>query len=339
VILTVTPNAAVDKTYRIEGFRLDCVNRPSEGFTVAGGKGVNAARVYQTMGGKAIATGFLAGANGETVAAAMRQEQIQADFVYTGGESRICIAIIDPLTGSQTEVNESGPHTTAEDAETLIGKVHDLLLANRFEFVVLCGSLPPGCPANLYARLIALCNSLGVKSVLDASGEPLRLGAEVLPWMLKPNQAELESLLGKPVPDLPSCLAAVQLLRSKGIPVVVATRGSRGAVAACGTEMWHAAPGPIHFASAVASGDSLAAAFLYTWEQCATDPGVSVSNQMEQALKMGIGAGAANAEVIGAGFCSRDSIVRCASAVRVTKLESNKPMPAEGPQPAQAYSG
>ena len=142
MILTVTPNAAVDKTYRIEGFRLDCVNRPSEGFTVAGGKGVNAARVYQTMGGRAIATGFLAGANGETVAAAMRQEQIQADFVYTPGESRICIAIIDPLTGSQTEVNESGPHTTAENAETLIGKVHDLLLANRFEFVVLCGSLP-----------------------------------------------------------------------------------------------------------------------------------------------------------------------------------------------------
>jgi len=330
VILTVTPNAAVDKTYRIEGFRLDTVNRPSEGFTVAGGKGINVARVYQTMGGSAVATGFLAGANGETIASAMREERIQADFVQTPGESRICIAIIDPLTGSQTEVNESGPRTTAGDAEALISKIHRLLVANRFHYVVLCGSLPPGCPADLYARIIGLCRELGVRSVLDASGEALRLGAAALPWMLKPNQAELESLAGKPISDLPAHTQATLSLQRTGIELVVATRGARGALVAYQGDMWHAAPGPINFASAVASGDSFAAAFLWSWEQAETQASTPVSNTVEAALRLGVGAGAANAEVIGAGFCSRESIQRCADQVRITKMENQVLTPAEG---------
>ena len=86
MILTITPNAAVDKTYRIDGFELDRVNRPSQSLTVAGGKGINVARVYQTLGGKAVASGFLGGLNGSVIAKSLSLESISSEFVQVDGE-------------------------------------------------------------------------------------------------------------------------------------------------------------------------------------------------------------------------------------------------------------
>ena len=146
MILTITPNAALDKTYRIEGFRLDVVNRPDQSFTVAGGKGINTARVYQTLGGTAVATGFLGGSNGDVIRQALAKERIRSEFVRVDGESRLCIAVIDPTTGSQTEINESGPSVSSKNVYDLLATVRALLTAQRFEYVVLCGSLPPGAP-------------------------------------------------------------------------------------------------------------------------------------------------------------------------------------------------
>ncbi len=318
MILTVTPNACVDKTYRVEGFRLDRVNRPTLTYTVAGGKGINVARVYQTLGGEAVTTGFLGGINGQIVARSLRREQIADRFVAIGGETRVCIAIIDPDAGTQTEVNEGGPEVSARAVRALVRKVERLLSQQRFEFVVLSGSLPPGAPSTLYADLVALARRHEIPAVLDTSGAAFGAGLSAGPWMVKPNRSELEGWIGRPLTKFDDLLAAARELHcDQGIETVALTLGAEGAVLLHGGETWRAVPPSISFVSAVASGDSFLAALLWSWNH-GERPYDAAS-----ALRLATGAGAANAAIIGAGFCSRESIFLLAEQADVQLVAGN----------------
>ncbi len=314
MILTVTPNAAVDKTYRVEGFRLDAVNRPSQTHTVAGGKGINVARVYRTLGGRALATGFSGGILGTVLRVALQKEGIPANMVDTKGETRLCIAAIDPTTGTQTEINESGPEVSPAEILKLFDLVERLLSQEPLSYVVLSGSLPPGAPPTLYAELIEMARRWKTPAVLDTSGEPLREGLKARPWMVKPNRIELETLLVRPLQNRSEVLQAAQGLLNDGIEMVVLTLGAEGALLANATGAWFAVPPSIEFASAVASGDSFLAAFLWEWIE-GRPPADPVS-----ALRLATGAGAANAAVIGAGFCTRESITTLAQRTDVQQI-------------------
>ena len=314
MILTVTPNAAVDKTYRVEGFRLNAVNRPSQTYTVAGGKGINVARVYRTLGGSPIATGFLGGNQGRIVAEALQKEGIAADMVGVQGETRLCIAAIDPVTGTQTEINESGPEISSAEILKLFDRVTRLLSQETFSFVVLSGSLPPGVSPTLYAELTDLARSRNTLTALDTSGEPLREGLKARPWMVKPNRAELEAVLGRPLQNRQEALQAAQQLQQSGIEMVVLTLGAEGALLVNAAGAWSAVPPTIEFTGAVASGDSFLAAFLWQWT--AGSPPADPAS----ALRLATGAGAANAAVIGAGFCTRESIHTLAHRTDVQQI-------------------
>jgi 1-phosphofructokinase family hexose kinase len=315
VILTVTPNAAVDKTFRVEGFCLNSVHRPSAAQTVAGGKGINVARVYQTLGGQAVSTGFLGGVQGKIVARALAREDLPNQFVHCEGETRLCIAVIDPSTGSQTEINESGPQVSARSISQLLRRVQGLLSQQAFDFVVLSGSLPPGASDSLYAELIALASRCGVRAVLDTSGRPLLEGLSAKPWMVKPNVAELSTALGVGLAGKEERIAHMRRLYESGIAMIALTLGVEGALLVCEQGCWHAAPPTIEFASAVASGDAFLAAFLWAWSH-----GVNPGNG-PYALRLATGAGAANAAVIGAGFCTRESISALAEGVTITPCD------------------
>jgi 1-phosphofructokinase family hexose kinase len=315
VILTVTPNAAVDKTFRVEGFCLNRVHRPSAVHTVAGGKGINVARVYQTLGGQAVSTGFLGGVQGQIVSRALASENLVNQFVPCEGETRLCIAAIDPSTGSQTEINESGPEISTRSVSQLLRRVQSLLSQQAFDFVVLSGSLPPGAPDSLYAELIALATRCGVRAVLDTSGRPLREGLSAKPWMVKPNRAELETALEMPLASKEERIVQARRLYESGIAIIALTLGDEGALVVCEQGCLHAAPPAIEFASAVASGDAFLAAFLWEWTY-----GVTPASA-HYALRLATGAGAANAAVIGAGFCTRESILVLAEGVTITACD------------------
>lgn len=322
MILTVTPNAAVDKTYRIEDFRLNRVNRPSSGTTVAGGKGVNLARVYRTLGGQAVVTGFLGGINGRIMTRALQAEGADDAFVHVRGESRICIAVIDPNNGSQTEVNESGPEIPPRAIRALKRRVESLLADGRFSLLTLNGSLPPAAPAELFADFIEIARRAGVRAVLDTSGDALREGAAARPWMVKPNRFELESLTGRALTSEADVLAGARTLLESGVCMVAVTLGEEGAYLITGRGAWRSRPPRIEFASAVASGDSFLAALLWAWERGGlAGDGDYGPEEEARALRLATGAGAANAAVIGAGFCSRESILAAAANSEVRSLQ------------------
>jgi tagatose 6-phosphate kinase len=306
-ILTVTLNAAVDKTYTVPGFVLDRVHRPVETRMTAGGKGINVARVYQTLGGQAAATGFLGGGHGNYIQQQLALEGIDDHFIRVAEESRVCIAVMDPLARTLTEINENGPRVTAAECDALLIRLRELLPG--YGAVILSGSLPPGTPVTLYRDIIQLAQEqFQVPAILDASGEALAQGITARPFLVKPNQAELTALdiaVGDPA-------EAAQTLRKRyGVELALVTAGAQGAVLSGPQGTWSAVPPSVQVRSAVGSGDSLAAGFLWSWLR---------GDTLAEALRLGTAAGAANTLSDSAGFLESQSVYDLAARMQVSRI-------------------
>ena len=142
MILTVTLNAAIDRTVAVPNFRLGRRHRAVESRTVAGGKGINVARALSLLGRPVIAAGFVGGPTGTRVLEELREESVLTDFTRIAAETRINLAVIDPTSGEQTEINERGPAVSPEEIKKLFERIG--YLASGAKICVLAGSLPPG---------------------------------------------------------------------------------------------------------------------------------------------------------------------------------------------------
>jgi 1-phosphofructokinase family hexose kinase len=194
MIITVTLNAAIDKSLSVPNFRLGRRHRTVEQRTMAGGKGVNIARTLKALGQPVIATGFAGGATGTHIVEQLTEESILNDFVRIREESRTNTSVLDPTTGEQTEINERGPEVSASEVELFRDKL--LYLARGAAIVVFAGSLPRGVEPDLYAGLIHDLERLDVTTVIDTDGEPLRQAARAEPHVVSPNVLEAEELVG-----------------------------------------------------------------------------------------------------------------------------------------------
>jgi 1-phosphofructokinase family hexose kinase len=194
MIITVTLNAAIDKSLAVPNFRLGRRHRTVEQRTMAGGKGVNIARTLKALGQPVIATGFAGGATGTHIVEQLTEESILNDFVRIRDESRTNTSVLDPTTGAQTEINERGPSVTPQEVELFRDKL--LYLARGAAIVVFAGSLPRGVEPDLYASLIRDLERSEVTTVIDTDGEPLRLAVRAEPDLVSPNVLEAEELVG-----------------------------------------------------------------------------------------------------------------------------------------------
>lgn len=306
-LLTVTLNPALDRLSLVPDFTAGQVHRVAETHTFAGGKGINVARVYHTLGGNVTATGFLGGFVGQQIRQSLRQEGIRDAFVSLDtGETRVSTVIVDASTGEDTVLNEDGPRVSSDALDALLGRLRELLPYHQV--VSFNGSLPPGVPSEAYTEMIRLSRESGLKTILDSSGEALERGLTAQPFLVKPNTHELAFLSAKG----DGWGGSAQLLREQyGVEQAIVTSGARGAVLAVAGGLWEASPPPVSLRSAVGSGDSFLAAFLWASEEKWESP---------DALKLGIAAGAANAAVYGSGFCSREQIFDLAAQTIVTPL-------------------
>ncbi len=194
MIITVTLNAAIDKSLAVPNFRFGRRHRTVEQRTMAGGKGVNIARTLKALGQPVIATGFAGGATGTHIVEQLTEESILNDFVRIREESRTNTSVLDPTTGAQTEINERGPSVTAREVELFRDKL--LYLARGAAIVVFAGSLPRGVEPDLYASLIRDLERSEVTTVVDTDGEPLRHAVRAEPDLVSPNVLEAEELVG-----------------------------------------------------------------------------------------------------------------------------------------------
>ncbi len=194
MIITVTLNAAIDKSLSVPNFRLGRRHRTVEQRTMAGGKGVNIARTLKALGQPVIATGMAGGATGTHIVEQLTEESILNDFVRIREESRTNTSVLDPTTGDQTEVNERGPAVSEREVELFRDKL--LYLARGAAIVVFAGSIPRRVEPDVYATLIRELQRAEVTTVIDTDGDPLRHAMRAEPDVVSPNVLEAEELVG-----------------------------------------------------------------------------------------------------------------------------------------------
>jgi 1-phosphofructokinase family hexose kinase len=221
MIITVTLNAAMDKTLEVPSFTPGRRHRTVDQTTKPGGKGVNIARAIKRLGQPVIATGLAGGATGTRIVEALNDESILNDFVRISDESRTNTAVLDPTTGLQTEINERGPAVSAQELELFREKL--LYLAQGASICVFAGSLPRGVDQDVYYSLIRDVRRLGVTTMIDSDGEPLRLAMRAEPDLVSPNELEAEELVGHEFNDVDDRASAVVEMTRQGAREAIMT--------------------------------------------------------------------------------------------------------------------
>jgi 1-phosphofructokinase family hexose kinase len=313
VIVTVTLNAALDRTLTVPNFQLGHRHRASQGLTLAGGKGINVARALKLLDVPVVATGLAGGRTGTRIVEELTTEAILNDFVRIGDESRTSTAVVDPTAATYTEINEWGPHVEPEELTMLHEKIN--YLARAADIVVFAGTLPRGVAESFYAEAIRDVNRRQVRTVLDSEGQPLRLGVEAEPFLISPNQREAEGLVGQELGDDEDYTMALDRIADMGARNVLITSELRsfGLFRADRKRTLLRAEVPtVEPVSAVGSGDVLLASFLV---------GLLAGRPLDETLRSAVAAGAASTLEVGAGRFEPREASRLQSSVEVRELE------------------
>ena len=313
MILTVTLNAAIDRTVAVPNFRLGQRHRAVESRTVAGGKGVNVARALKLLGRPVIATGLAGGPTGTRILERLAEEAILNDFTRIHGDSRTNLAVVDPTSNEQTEINERGPEVSPEEIDRFIEKL--LYLAQGARICVLAGSVPPGVEPDVYVRLTQALRGLGVVTILDTDGEPMRAGLRAGPDVVAPNQQEAEEAVGHEFNDTDDRIAGLTALIEMGAGEAIITLPSGcAAIVGKGAERrrYEVSIEPLDPVSTVGSGDAFLAGYVAARYEGASP---------RDCLAFGVACGAESTQHFGAGTLDRREAERLLNRVEVRESE------------------
>jgi 1-phosphofructokinase family hexose kinase len=309
MIITVTLNAALDKTLEVPNFKVGRRHRSVEQTTLPGGKGVNVARALKRLGQPVIATGLVGGATGDRVVAELNNEAILNGFVRIREESRTNTAVLDPTTGLHTEINERGPSVSLHELELFREKL--LYLAKGASMCVFAGSLPRGVEPDVYAGLIREIRKLGVTTIVDTEGEPLRLAVRAEPEVVSPNELEAEELVGYEFNDSGDRAQAVVEMTRLGPAEAIMTvpDGCYAYVLdAGGHALYRARIEEQEARSSIGSGDAFLAGYVAA--QYLGRPSV-------ECLRYGVACGAESVQHFGAGLLDPTAVDRLLGEVEL----------------------
>jgi len=312
MIITVTLNTAIDKTLEVPNFRIGRRHRSVAQATMPGGKGVNVARAIKLLGRPVIATGFAGGSTGTRIVDALTAESVLTDFVRIGEESRTNTAVLDPTTGVQTEINERGPAITEREMELFRDKL--LYLARGAKLCVIAGSLPRSVEPDVYGGLIRELRKLGVTTIVDTDGEPLRHAVRAEPDVVSPNVAEAEELVGHEFNDDEERALGIAEVVELGAREAIMTipDGCYAQVAGeTGPQLFRVRVAEQEPRAAVGSGD----AFLAGYVAARYDGGTP-----EECLRFGVACGAESTQHFGAGVIDPHAVERLLGTVEATPL-------------------
>ena len=313
MIITVTLNAAIDKSLVVPSFRLGRRHRTVEQRTMAGGKGVNIARTLKALGQPVIATGFAGGATGTHIVEQLTEESILNDFVRIREESRTNTSVLDPTTGEQTEINERGPSVSEREVELFRDKL--LYLARGAAIVVFAGSLPRRVEPDIYAGLVRDLERLDVLSVVDTDGEPLRQAVRAEPDVVSPNVLEAEELVGHEFNDVNDRARAVIEMTRLGAreAIMTVSDGCYARVMEDGTPTLHRVRVAEQEArSPVGSGDAFLAGYVASRYE---------GRSPVDCLRFGVACGAESTQHFGAGIIDPSRVERLLGEVESERLE------------------
>jgi 1-phosphofructokinase len=259
MIVTLTVNPSLDRAIEVDALERGAVIRAASAHLDPGGKGVNVSRALLGNGIRSIAVVPCGGDEGEQLVRLLRAEGVEVHAVPITGRTRSNITIAEP-DGTVTKINEPGAPLEPEELDALAEAVLDA--AGPSDWAVVCGSLPPGVPVDVYARLYQRFTAAGIRVAVDSSGQALVSAVAAGPALVKPNREELAEAAGRPIGSLGDAVDAAKELRSWGAGTVLASLGADGAVLVEAEGVTVGEAEVVTRRSSVGAGDALLAGFL-----------------------------------------------------------------------------
>lgn len=281
MIYTITFNPAIDYVVKADELKLGAVNRAKSEQMFFGGKGINVSIILNELGVKSKALGFVAGFTGKAIEDGISEIGIETDFVHLkDGNSRINVKI---KSNEETELNGQGPDIDKNALNELFSKLEKV---GDNDTAILAGSIPNTLPSDIYEKILEKLSNRKVKTVVDATKDLLINVLKYKPFLIKPNNFEIEEIFGICLKTDEEIIKYAKKLQDMGAQNVLVSMAGDGAILLdengktykCGV-----CKGKVK--NSVGAGDSMLAGFIAGTKQ----------NDFEYALKLGTACGGATA--------------------------------------------
>lgn len=294
MVYTVTFSPALDYVMRLDSLKIGEVNRAESEETYAGGKGINVAKVLTALGVDCVALGFIAGFTGDEIERLLKIEGVKTDFITTAGITRINVKL---KAESETDINGRGEAISEDNLRELFERIDAL---KDGDTIVLAGTVPPGLPDNIYEQILARVSGKGVYKVVDATKDLLLRALEYKPFLIKPNKAELEEMLGVKAHSKEDVIKYARQLCQMGAKNVIVSLAGDGAVMATEEgEVYDLCAPEGKVVNSVGSGDSMVAGFI---------AGIKANMSKYDSFRLGVAAGSATA--FSEGLADKEGIIK-----------------------------
>ena len=282
MIYTVTLNPSIDYVIKLDKLNYNAVNRVNEENIYPGGKGINVSNMLNELGYKNIALGFISGFTGKYIVDSMVKKNQSCDFIeVSNGFSRINVKI---KSNEETEINGKGPNITEEDLRKLYEKIDNL---KNGDILILAGSIPSTLDDKLYENIMKMLEEKNIKIVVDATKNLLLNVLKYNPFLIKPNNHELEEMFNVKINSIKDITKYAKRLQDMGARNVLISMGKDGALLITENNevfLSNVAKGTVK--NSVGAGDSMVAGFI---------AGYLNTNKYQDALRLGAACGSATA--------------------------------------------
>ncbi|CAN5660621.1 1-phosphofructokinase family hexose kinase [soil metagenome] len=298
-IVTITMNPALDVATDVDLVMHTDKIRCGPARYDSGGGGINVATIAHILGASVSAVFPAGGPIGEQVTALVANAGVPVREVTIAGSTRESLTVNELSTGRQYRFVLPGPTLSADEQSGCLTQLSSA--ADGAGFVVASGSLPPGVSPDFYQRIADICRERGARLILDASGAGLRHITSGV-FLLKPSVRELRECVGRPLESESDQLDAAHELMARGCAeVVVVSLGPDGALLATADTNYRFPAVPVPTSSGVGAGDSMVAGITV---------GLNRGWSLDEAVRLGIAAGAAMLMTPGTAPCTRRDVER-----------------------------
>ena len=276
MIYTVTFNPSIDYIMFADDFELNGLNRATETYKFAGGKGINVSRVLQTLNVPSTALGFAGGFPGQFIDDTLKKAGIQTDFIEIDEDTRINVKL---KTGDETEINAPGPNISQTQFENLL---RQLKQTSKKDIVVVAGSIPKSVPKDAYEQIAKIINQTGARLVVDAEKDLVESVLKYNPLFIKPNKHELEVMFDTAINSDEDVIYYAQEIMKQGASSVIVSLGGEGAIYVDHKHSLKASVPHGQVVNTVGSGDSTVAGMI-----AGLETGLTIENAFKQAVSAG----------------------------------------------------
>lgn len=282
MIYTVTLNPSIDYVVKLNNLSTGDINRSSEEYVYPGGKGINVSLILKELGYKSNALGFISGFTGQYIESILNERGLNSDFIkLENGFTRINVKI---KSSEETEINGQGPHISSEKLDKLYEKIESL---NEDDILVLAGSIPSILDEKLYENIMARIENKGIKVVVDATKNLLLNVLKYKPFLIKPNNIELEEMFNVKLETTEDIVLYASKLKEMGAKNVLVSMGKDGALLVTeDNKVLKSSVAKGEVKNSVGAGDSMVGGFI---------AGYLKNKSYEEALKLGAASGSATA--------------------------------------------